>query len=943
MSKSRCCALGLIVASALVFGVGTSPKRVEAQRVPDGPSSVEAGRILGKINDAQTGEPIAGAQVYLVDQSAGTLTNLDGRYVLSRIPAGTHALRIEFLGYGTKTVTGVDVNSGRNTVMNVTLDPEAVQLDAIEVTADRERGSSAFLLDQRRTSSALVDAVGAAEISRTPDSDAAEVARRMTGVTVTDGKYVFVRGLGQRYSQTSFDGAPLPSPEPEKETVPLDLFPSDFLESLSTQKSYTPDRPADFSGGAVEIKMKDFPTDLTYQLGISSSVNSATQLGSGKFLTYSGGHRDWLGLDDGSRELPDVIRNQLGGLGGDRLPRDNPDLLRTVGLSLPRQFDPVATDAPLNRSFDGSVGGTHQLFDRDLGFFLAGTYSDSYRLRDEVERKFRVASFDPTLAPDQRQANVDYSFHRATRSVRWGVLSNAQYLLTPRHKIGLGFTVNLNTDDEARTYQGANQEDLGGWVRSDRLRFTERLLTWGQLNGEHQLPLSSTLTWKATVAQARRNEPGLREALYLGNDSTSTLYLENVGESGRYLYSDLTDDDRSFQADWELPFEIGGRPGSSLKVGGMHRNRHRDFASRRLNWNFLGSLITDIEDSLTPDQIVGTPPGPGQLRITDVVEPGDQYLVDDKRNAGYAMFSLFPTERLRAVVGTRVETYDLSLVSRDSLLADQSQTDWAPSVNLIYSFNSHLKLRAAASRTVDRPEFRELAPFQFTEAASVRQIFGNPNLHPASIHSGDLRMDWFPGPGELVSVGGYYKRIDEPIEEVFVTAASTAYSYENADKADVYGVELDTRLGGRHLSDALRPLHFQGNFSWIQSRVHVRETLSFKPTNLKRPLEGQARYVLNLGANWAVGRWETGLFFNRFGERLTAAGGFGVPDIMEQPRNQLDASFKLHLPSGLTAKLQAENLLDAQYLFQQSANGVTQVQRAYKVGRSFSLGLNWRR
>ena len=298
---------------------------------------------------------------------------------------------------------------------------------------------------------------------------------------------------------------------------------------------------------------------------------------------------------------------------------------------------------------------------------------------------------------------------------------------------------------------------------------------------------------------------------------------------------------------------------------------------------------------------------------------------------------------LQAIVGARVEAYDLGLSSRGESLQEIDRLDVAPSLNLVYSVSDAVKVRTAASQTVDRPEFREMAPFQFTEATSLRQLYGNPALVPASITSGDLRLDWFTGPGEMVSVGGFVKRMTDPIEQVFIAAASTAFSFQNAKEASVVGMEAEAQIGLGRFAESLAPFTAQANYSLISSEVEVVGGQGgFNPTNEMRPLEGQAAYVLNAGMSYAgVSGIEAGLFFNRFGDRLTAAGGSGIPDLYEKARNQLDLTLGFPVPGGATAKLKATNLLDADFRFEQEANGITQIQRIYTTGRTFSVGLSW--
>jgi len=448
------------------------------------------GMIVGRVVDASTGKRLAGVQVCVGDGAACTLSDLDGRYVITGVQSGFVDVTAQTIGYSTKKVTGVAVRAGQTYQLDIFLQQSSIELDEIVVEATRERGSRAFLLDERRTAQAMVAAVGASEIGKRPDSDAADVARRLTGVTVSDGKYVFVRGLGERYSQTTLNGSSLPSPEPEKEVVPLDLFPSGILESLKTQTSYTPDLPADFAGGSVKIQTKDFPNRFTLRLGLGTSVNSDSQF-KDDFLAYVGGGRDFLGFDDGTRAEPGIVKKLLGDPStGKRLPSD-PNERIAIGKAFQasgQTFAPFRETTPLNRTFNLSVGGRNDLFhDGELGYFVAGTYSDEYRIRDdEVERKWNVSSFDAALNSDP-EPNVDYAFNRGSRTIKWGTVGNLTLKPTRAQKISLRTMVNLSTEDEARTYEGENSEDIGGVVRSERLRFVSRLMSWSQLSGEHQV------------------------------------------------------------------------------------------------------------------------------------------------------------------------------------------------------------------------------------------------------------------------------------------------------------------------------------------------------------------------------------------------------------------------------------------------------------------------
>jgi hypothetical protein len=609
-------------------------------------------------------------------------------------------------------------------------------------------------------------------------------------------------------------------------------------------------------------------------------------------------------------------------------------------------FAPGSSSAPPNADFGFSVGNQTGLFGRTFGYLVAGTYSNGFSFRDdEVERKFRTSNFDPSIPADRRDAaNVDYRFVRGLQTVRWGGIANFNLQLAPTHELTLKTMYNRNAEDEARRYIGANREDLGGELLNERLRFISREMLWGQLAGRHQVMGANRIEWRLAAARAGRDEPGLRETIYKRSFSAepeAPFFLDDTGESARYLFSELTDDDLNAQVDWIAPLPWPGDGNAEVKLGVAGRNRDREFGARRLRWQFFsGSTITSLDSALNAGSIVGQVTGPNEFALTEIVEPGDNYTADDETRAGYAMVTL-PFGRLKAVVGARVEGYDMALqTANGAIRSGIESTDVLPAANLTYGLTDAMNVRLAASRTLDRPEFRELAPFQFTEASSLRQIFGNPDLGISEITNLDLRWEWFPGPGEVLSVSGFYKHLDDPIEQVFISTAGTAYSYQNAESARLFGAELGWRKRLGMLAGWLEVFTMEGNLAVIESEVDVRTGGIFQPTNLSRELEGQSPYALNLALSYdRPGGTQAGLYFNIFGERIAAAGGAGVPDIVEQPRAQLDFALQQPLGGGVRLKMKAENLLDSPHVWEQSANGITRVQRRYTEGRSFSASL----
>ncbi len=944
---------------AALAGLLAAPPTAAGQQT-DG--TAETGRVQGQVVDAEDGSPVGSARVRIEGTEIGTLTDLNGRYRLREVPAGTHELTVGSLGYGRKTVTGVTVGAGEATQLDVTLAPEAVQVADLTVSVERERGSAAALLDEQRRSLAVSDAVGEQDISDLPASNAAESARQITGVTLSEGKYVFVRGLGERYSQTTLNGSPLPSPDPERSVVPLDLFPAGFLQSVRIQKTYTPDREADFSGGTVEIRTREYPERFTAKLSVGSSLNTRSQFRD-DYLRSGGGSLDFLGIDDGSRGLPRAVEQELGGLDGGRLPSD-PGTVERMGESMLdgdlSRFSPSNGSTPNNMDWSFALGDGTQVFGDDFGYFVAGSYSSNHTLRtDEVERKWRTTAFDPELVADREvQPNVNYEYSRGTRDVEWGGIANATYQPHPDHELTLKTLYDRHASDEARTYLGANREDLGGVLRNERLRFVARDMGWGQLEGEHRLPGGVRVEWAGAASRANRREPGLREAIYKRgfNRDEEPFVLQNTGESARYLFSDLTEDDLSGRLDVTVPFALPlADRDAELQLGGSVRERGRDFAARRFRWRFSqGAGITSLDSALSRESVSGRLESPGDMALTELREPGDTYRAEDDRRGGYGMLTLPLSERLTATLGARLESYSLTLSGRsdenspgeEETLSDQDRTDVFPALNLKYAVTDAMNVRAAASRTANRPAFRELAPFQFTEAASLRQVYGNPGLEPAEIRSLDVRWEWFPAAGEALTLSGFYKELDRPIEQVFVATAGEAYSYQNAENGRLFGAEA----GARKRLGLLHPggpggLTLSGNLALIDSRVNVRTGGIFDPTRPERPLEGQADYAASLGVIYrSPGRdTKAGVYFSVSGDEVTAAGGANQPDIVKRPRPDLDVTLEQSLAPRLAVELEATNVLDSPHLWEQSMNGITRMQRRYTTGRTFSLSFQYGR
>ncbi len=913
-----------------------------------GPANGDYGRIVGHVFSTQTGDALASVQVFIVGTPIGTLTSPDGRFVLRDVPTGTHSLRTEMIGYGSKTISDVLVVEGNPVVVDITLDPQAIELAELTVSVEAERGNTAALLGERRRAAVVVDAIGQDQISRSPDGDAGAVLKRVPGVSLVDGKYAFVRGLGERYSATTLNGARLASPVPDKKVIPLDVIPSGMLESIVTAKTYSPDQPGDYSGGLVQMRTKDFPTSRILSFSASSGWNSVTTFKDG--LGYAGGSLDHLGLDDGSRDLPSAIPTDIplryspGGLSRDDL--------ATIGRSFGGDWGPTPVTLAPDRSFSASFGDELDLFNRSLGFLASVSQSRTYAQQaDLVERVFAAGASDD-------EPEVDYGGDFTTASASIGGLVNLSYELAATHQIRANLVYNRLADDESRSLEGYNH-DSGVDQLNTRIRYVSQTLTNGQLEGTHVLRGlgGSSLKWRGTYTRAERYEPNTREVLYRAFGET--FIYDDFIQSGSVFHQDMVDDGLSGGADMEIPFQVRALP-ASVRLGVSSDQRRRDNFSRRFRFRpRRGGDIGSNVLSLPPNELF-TPRfiSPSGFEIQEATFRADNYDAEEAVDAAYLMMDAEILPRLRLVGGARAERtrqivtpLDLFPVPGLEPLvgADVNETQWLPAVNLTYEVSDATNIRVSASQTLARPQLRELAPFAFADYAGGYLVVGNPELTVSRIRNFDLRWERFLGPGALIAVSGFYKRFQDPIEALTFPSTELIRSWVNAPEANNYGTEIELRTGLAVLSRSLENFSLNANLTLVNStvatggvaRIHLQGSgaTDLAVVDRERGLQGQSPYMVNVSLAYASRSDDVraSIFYNRFGRRIDAIGGQATPDIHEEARGTMDAVLERRLSGDFSMKLSLTRLLGNVVRFTQGEGTV----RRYDQGRRVSLSVRW--
>lgn len=918
---------GLLAASALAASTAPAQQPATSATTP-----ARTGRIVGRIVDAASGAGLADVGVQIVGTTIGTLSGVDGRFTLPAVPAGEVSLLARRIGYGAKTVTGITVTAGGSIEQSIALGTASVQLQAVSVTAAAERGTVNEALDQQRTATGIVNSITAEQIAKSPDRDAAQAVQRVSGVTVTDGRYVLVRGLGERYTTTSLNGARVPSPEPERKVVPLDMFPSALLQSVTTSKTFTPDLAGDFTGASVDITTREFPAKPLLTISMSSGANSAV---TGKStLTGARLGNEWLGFGGTGRDMP-----AQGAIAARALsPADS----RAFTAGLRNNWTPFQSNGVPNSSLGASLGGQASLGGHNVGYVGSLSYAYNQEARREELRQLVVGGGTAAL-----RAFNSFAGSTGRESVLWGGMANFSTLVGTHTRLAFNNMYNRSSDNEAHLDAGFDESQSpdptahNSSVRRSWLDFVQRTVRSNQLRGEHTLGHAQNLDWTVTSSGVTRGEPD-RTDVFQRQDSPSDPYLLPLGEprAARRLFASLKENSFAPAANYKVSFGPETSPWT-LKVGGAYRDTKRDASNEP--FFFTAPTVTEAELRQSPEQLIPALTNAQRIIVNRDPSSGG-YHATDRVAAGFGMLELPLGSALRVIGGARVEQWQLDLATKqtvgDKFDSTYKKTDVLPSLALNVKLSDAQNVRLSGSRTLSRPEYRELSPLQERGPIGDLDFVGNPGLKRTLIDNVDARWEMYPNPGELLSVALFAKRFHDPIERVQVsTNGGNIYSFVNADKANNYGVELEARKSLGMLGHALNGMSGFTNVTLMKSTITPGNTDISALTSADRPMVGQAPYVVNAGLSWAntSGAASATALYNIVGRAITATGTKPTPDTYREPRNSLDLSFQLPLKTGVSTKLNVRNLLDAPY--EETSGGLTRLK--YKTGRTLSLGFTW--
>lgn len=833
------------------------------------------------------------------------------------------------------------------------------------------------LLIQRAKAAASTEAFGSEQISKSGVSDAGAILRQISGATVSEGKFAVVRGLSDRYVSTTLNGANLPSADPYRQSVPLDLFPAQVIDRVVVTKTFTPDQPGSSTGGGIDVVTKSFPEKSFATFSLGGEYNTQSTLNR-RFLTYDGGGHDWAAMDDGTRALPSTV-NRIAPQ-GKQLPTPRVgNLLLNAGnfstvlheqLTLDQvtsalqttDFAPRREAPPFNHNFSTAFGGVTHLLGAPLGYFGGASYKHDYSFYENgVSSRYQTGT---SLKSKFRDA-------RSLSTVNWSGMVNLAYLPIENHELGFTFFYNQNAVDDVRIQdQGYDANNsTGGTFRKENLYWTERNLNTYQMKGEHHVPDFADLqfNWLIALTETTQDEP---DARFFNDNNSGSGYQtggvnSNPKDPTRY-FRELSENNRNIKLDWTLPFRNWEADEGQFKFGLFDSFSKRTFTERQFYYPGRGGYNDDPNRFLTDSQLgltsittnyLGGQPRSLRFNWGDYVQVFDsQYSGERSIQAGYLMLDIPVVDKLRLVGGARYETTDLAVHSESYLPnsntglktndTDLVRQDLLPSVGMIYAVNSNMNVRVSYSHTVARPSFRELAAYYSYDPVISDFVEGNPLLRMTSIKNYDFRWEWFPRPGELFSVSAFYKQLTDVIERGNKKIEGDVITFFNND-ATLYGIEFEARKNLDFISTYFDRLSLGGNFSLIESEVKLRkEDLAAKRAffpNIKdtRSLYDQSPYIVNLDLNYnnTSSGTSASVIYNVAGPRIAIAK-LNTEDVYEQPAPTLDFVLSQRIGRNLTVKFGAKNLLDPKIerTYGKSSN---LLYSSYRKGRGFGLSMNY--
>ncbi len=952
-------------------------------------AQIQKGGITGKIYDKVSSEPLIGVTVLIQGTTTGAITDFDGNFVIEDIVPGNYELVCKYVGYADNLISGIEVEEGKKLDLFIELEEKALTLEEgneIVVVARKTTNNENALMAIRSKEVGLSDPMSAQRLKELNVGDAAQSLKYTPGGSVVDGKFVYMRGLGDRYTNTQLNGSNMPSNDPYRNSFQLDLIPAFMIENLNTQKNYSPDLPGNFSGGNININTKSYPDEFYAKVGFGVKYNDATTFNNG-FLTHEGGKYDWLGFGDESRDIPELmqeeaIQDQLTGNYEYKVFKDSElaALADKATKSFNNNMSVSKKTAPINHSINFTTGNVGKLFGKRIGFNAGVKFNRSFTHKANL-----ISNTYQPLAPGGSKLPIlnQFTAQESNESPELGGVFDLNYLPFRNHEFKFSMLYNHTADKTTSFYQGQNLASAGmdELIQSRAFKFKERAFLSTQIGGEHNLENLNNIriNWLLNAVSLKQDEPDSRffanKATVAGGDTSEyRLELNEIDRPAHY-FRYLEDDKVEGKIDITIP--LLGMKSNRIKIGANYFKKNRSFEEDQFVYTRSGVPAEqgggrlysgDPDDFFAADNLGVT---------TDTVFNGEQYNIlgvyasyqtEDKHSysgfdqvaASYAMVEYSLTPNIEISTGVRLEESNI-FVKPTRVDSWKIVDDFVEHVNVKelyllpsfvgrYGLNNKTNIRAAYSRTIAKPNMRELAPFPSFDflGGGYRYIGGLEQMNITKINNFDLRFEHYPSSGELLAVSAFMKDFRDPIAKRFSTPSDPReITWENIDKGMVLGTEVEIRKSLGFLGGFAENFEVTTNFSYIMSEIYDEATVNDEDINKqtvdKKPFQGQSPYLFNfiLGYKNRDLGLSSNINFNVSGDRLAIVGFKSMPDIYESAFPLLNFSLSKEINNIFTVSLSADNLLNSAYKRTQTLGDDEYIISSYKVGRSYGLSVSF--
>ncbi|HEY0679010.1 MAG TPA: carboxypeptidase-like regulatory domain-containing protein [Chitinophagaceae bacterium] len=904
-------------------------------------------RLNGKVINSKN-EPVAGATITVMGLERSFAADVEGRFSLTLDAGKKYNLIVSSAGYDSKNLEDVELKTSEENNITIVLETKA-NLSEVVVRTSVRRESTSAIINLQRNNTAVSSGLAADFIRRTPDKNTGEVLKRVSGASIQDNKFVIIRGLSDRYNAAFINNTQLPSSEPDRKSFSFDVIPANMIDNIVINKTATPELTGEFAGGLVQVQTKDIPSRNFLSIGAQFGFN--TQSVFKDFTSNPRSKTDWIGFDDGARNFPSGFpksAQQYRSLGATVEGQDQ-QLAYSRLFSNDNYRRVTSTVAPI-QTYNLSFGNVKRFKNgASFGTVFSTIYRNS-KLVYDVERSFfekdKTPIFTFTDIQNRYQTNV-------------GALLNLTYA-HKNHKVSFKNIFNRFFEDNYFTRTGVNTNRLQNVNLSSSI-LNQRTFYSGQLEGDHQLRLAKMkFRWNAGYSLVTRDQPDMRTSLYVQPLSGGEFEMDP--DDTRRFFSSLEDHSVSAAGTLSIPFKMFGET-QTFKIGGSTLLRFRDFKSRIFRYTPFSNNTFNTSLAYLPVDKIFSPENISRsgFVLDEFTNNEDKYFGISALNSGFLMFDNKLSDVLRIVWGARVEFFEQFLKTKDrsakNVVINPETWDVLPSLNLTWSVTEKNNVRVGLYQTVARPEFREIAPFAFFDYEQNYGISGRPDLKRTKIYNADIRYEIYPGAGEAITLGAFFKRFSHPIEfrlDPGSNADRRLYFYQNARNANTYGVELEMRKNLSFLDNTnplLDNMSFFGNFTYIFSDVTFADELSGAPVSANRPIQGQSPYLINAGLQYTSSQsgFNASLLYNRIGQRLALVGNTDFPDIYERPRHLLDIQFaKRIINKKGEIKLQLSDILNqAVYLYENVdakkafSKGSDRLFSSYKPGSTISVGFSY--